>query len=401
MSRSWLQEIVATWRAVLGDAGVLLMLIIAPLIYSFFYPWPYSSEQLQRVPVALVDQDHSALSRQIQRFVQASPRLELRLLTADEGAARAALAAGEIRGYALLPAGLKREAGQGRGQVVPVLADGAYFLPNKIVLQGFAEVLGTVSAGIELRQLQAGGQSPLQAQASRNPLNVELAALYNPHEGYGSAVVPAVAVLIIQQLLLIGVAMWVGQRFECPAPAERLSLWSARLTALASLGGLSAAWFYALIFPFFGYAHGGNPAGSALALGLLVWASCAAGMALGALLADRERAMALMLATSLPMAFLAGFSWPREALPVPLWWLGEALPAITGIQALLRLNQMDAPLQAVQPQLLALALQALGYSLLAAWAIRHRQRHPAPKEWSICPTTTAAPAPQDPAASRP
>lgn len=396
-AKTWLREILATWRAVLGDAGVLLMLLIAPLIYSFFYPWPYSTEQLQRVPVALVDQDHSGLSRQIQRFVQASPRLELRLLTGDEGQARAALEAGEIRGYALLPAGLKREAARGRGQVVPVLADGAYFLPNKIVLQGFAEVLGTASAGIELRQLQAGGQSPRQAQASRSPLNVELAALYNPHEGYGSAVVPAVAVLIIQQLLLIGVAMWVGHRFERPGPAEGVGPWSARLLALASLGGVGAAWFYGLIFPFFGYAHGGNPAGTTLALALLLWASAALGLALGALLADRERAMALLLATSLPIAFLAGFSWPREALPAPLWWLGEAIPAVPGIQALLRLNQMDAPLQAVQPQLLALSLQALGYSLLATWAIAHRQRYPAPKEWSPCQTTSPAP----PASPRP
>lgn len=370
----WLREVVGTWRAVMRDPGVLLMLLIAPLIYSFFYPWPYTTEQLQRVPVAIVDQDHSALSRQIQRFAQASPRLELALLTADEGQARAALAAGEIQGYVLLPAGLKREAGRGRAQVVPVLADGAYFLANKIVLLGFAEVLGTVSAGIELRQLQAQGQSPLQAAASRSPLNVELAALYNPHEGYGSAVVPAVAVLIVQQLLLIGVAMWVGQRFEDRArPAEGLALWSARTAAFASFGVLSAAWFFVLIFPFFGYAHGGNPAGAALLLLPFCWATAAAGVALGALLAERERAMQLLLCSSLPMAFLAGFSWPREALPAPLWWLGELLiPAVPGIQGFVRLNQMGAPLPAVGPQLLALCGQALGYSLLAAWALRRR-----------------------------
>ncbi|QPF71654.1 ABC transporter permease [Roseateles sp. DAIF2] len=377
MLRTWLAEVLRTWRSVLGDAGVLLMLAIAPLLYSFFYPWPYSTEQLQRVPVALVDQDHSALSRQIQRFTQASPRLELRLLTADEGEARAALAAGEIRAYALLPAGLKREAGRGRGQVVPVLADGAYFLPNKIALLGFAEVIGTVSAGIELRQLQAHGQSPQQAAAGRNPLNLQLGALYNPHEGYGSAVVPAVAVLIVQQLLLIGVAMWVGQRFEItgPArPAEGAAVWSARIAAFAAFGLASGAWFFVLIFPFFGYAHGGNQAGAALLLLPFAWAVAAAGVALGALLAERERAMQLLLASSLPIAFLAGFSWPREALPAPLWWLGELfIPAVPGIQAFLRLNQMGAPLQAVQAEALALTLQALAYSALAAWALRRRR----------------------------
>lgn len=374
----WAAALWDTVRAVLRDSGVLLMLVLAPVLYSFFYPWPYATEQLQRVPVALVDQDHSSLSRQVQRFAQASPRLALRLVTADEGEARAAMARGEIHGYALLPAGLKRDAGRGRGQVVPVLADGAYVLVNKVVLSGFGEVLGTVSAGIELRQLQAAGQAPLQAQASRSPLGVQLAALVNPHEGYGSAVVPAVAVLIVQQLLLIGVAMWVGQRFEDRGRrAEGLRAWCGRTTAFALFGLASAAWFFALIFPFFGYAHGGNPAGAALLLLPFCWAIAAAGVALGALLAERERAMQLLLCSSLPMAFLAGFSWPREALPAPLWWLGELIPAVPGIQAFVRLNQMDAPLQAVSAQALALGLQALGYSLLAAWALRRAERRPA------------------------
>jgi hypothetical protein len=89
---------------------------------------------------------------------------------------------------------------------------------------------------------------------------------------------------------------------------------------------------------------------------------------------QRERAMQLLLASSLPIAFLAGFSWPREALPAPLWWLGELfIPAVPGIQAFLRLNQMGAPLQAVQAEALALTLQALAYSALAAWALRRRR----------------------------
>ena len=59
-----------------GDKGVLLILLAAPVVYGFFYPWPYSTQAVTRVPVALVDQDNSSLSRQITRFAAADPHLQ-------------------------------------------------------------------------------------------------------------------------------------------------------------------------------------------------------------------------------------------------------------------------------------------------------------------------------------
>ena len=81
--------------------------------------------------------------------------------------------------------------------VVSVQANGAYALINKAVLTGFAEAVGTVSAGIEIRKLQASGLGATQAANARSPLQVQMVALFNPAEGYGSFVVPAVALLIL------------------------------------------------------------------------------------------------------------------------------------------------------------------------------------------------------------
>ncbi|WP_231741467.1 ABC transporter permease [Paucibacter sp. KCTC 42545] len=377
---SWFKHLGATLASALRDQGALLMLLVAPVIYSFFYPWPYSTQALQRVPVAIVDQDQSSLSRQIVRFAQASPRLDMSVVSADEAEARSLMARRQIEGYVLLPAGMKRDVGRGQAVTLPVLSDGAYFLTNKVVLSGFGEVIGTVSAGAELKTLKARGQPPLQAEQSRSPLNVQLIALYNPSEGYGSYVVPAVAVLIIQQLLLIGTALWVGTWFERRPQAgepeatrdNSLTAWSARIAAFALFGLLSAAWYFGLMFPWLGYPHGGNNAGLALLLLPFCWGVAALGVALGALFADRERAMQALLCTSLPIAFIAGFSWPRESLPAALQTLGDAVPAVVGIQAFLRLNQMGAPLEAVAPYGWALLTQAAAFTLLAAWAVQRR-----------------------------
>jgi ABC-2 type transport system permease protein len=44
----------------LRDKGALLLLVGAPILYGFFYPWFYSTQVVQQVPVALVVHDNSA-----------------------------------------------------------------------------------------------------------------------------------------------------------------------------------------------------------------------------------------------------------------------------------------------------------------------------------------------------
>jgi len=365
----------AAWRdtllGVLRDPGVLLILLLAPIIYGFFYPWPYGAEAVTRVPVAVVDQDRTGLSRQIVRFAQANPRLDLKLVTASQHEAQEALWRGEIEGYALLPADLKRNVLRGAPAVVTIEGNGAYALLNKAVLYGFSEAVGTVSAGVEIRKLQAAGQGARQAMDSRNPLDTRLVALFNPTEGYGSYVVPAVALLILQQTLLMGAAMLAGTWAEAGRLRAAGRAWLGRVAALSVFGLGSGLFYFGWVFALQDYPRGGNPLGALVLLACYVPAIAALGLLLGCWLRDRERALQVLLFTALPMAFLSGFSWPAEALPAPLQALRWLLPSTAGIQASLRLNQMGAPLHDVLPYLGALA--ALGAAaLLALWRIGRR-----------------------------
>ncbi|WPG35230.1 ABC transporter permease [Variovorax sp. EBFNA2] len=364
------QGFTAAWRdtalAVLRDKGVLLIMLLAPIIYGFFYPWPYGTQAVTRVPVAVVDQDHSGLSRQIARFAMASPRLDVRMVTSDVHEAQQALWRGEIEGYALLPQDLKRNVLRGTPAVVTIEGNGAYALLNKAVLYGFSEAVGTVSAGVEIRKLQAGGQSAVQAARSRSPLNTQLVPLFNPSEGYGSYVVPAVALLILQQTLLMGAAMLAGTWAEARRLRAGMGAWLGRLGTLSGFGVLSGVFYFGWVFFLQDYPRGGNPFGALVLLLFYVPAICVLGLLLGCWFRDRERALQVLLFTALPMAFLSGFSWPVEALPAPLQALRWLFPSTAGIQASLRLNQMGAPLHDVLPYLGALAAMVVA-GLLVLW----------------------------------
>ncbi|WP_180125561.1 ABC transporter permease [Rhodoferax sp. BLA1] len=366
LSRLW-QAWLATLKTIARDKGLVLILGLAPLIYGFFYPWPYGTQVVTRVPVAVVDLDHSNLSRQITRYVQASPRVEVRLITGDEHAAQQALWAGEIEGFAVLPRDLKRSVLRGSPAVVTVQANGSYALLNKAVSYGFSEAIGTVSAGVEIAKLEAAGQGKLQAQASRSPISTQLVALFNPTEGYGSYVVPAVALLILQQTLLMGLGMLVGLWCETGQNRADAFTWLGRLLAFCTVGWANGLLYFGWIYWLQDFPRGGNPGGALLLLACYVPAICTLGALLGVWFGNRERALQVLLFSALPVIFVSGFSWPSESLPPLLQHLRWLFPSTAGIQASLKLNQMGAPLSDVAGLLGLLSLLALG---CGGWLLR-------------------------------
>ncbi|MBP8285767.1 MAG: ABC transporter permease [Rhodoferax sp.] len=348
-----------TLKTIAGDKGVLIILALAPLIYGFFYPWPYGTQTVTQVPVAVVDLDHTSLSRQLTRFARASPHLNVRLVTGDESAAQQALWSGEVEGYVVLPRDLKRNVLRGSPAVVTVQANGAYALLNKAVLTGFSESIGTVSAGVELMKLQVAGQSALQAAVNRSPIGTQTVALFNPTQGYGSFVVPAVALLILQQTLLMGVGMLVGLWTETGFQRTDAATWVGRLLAFCTVGYANGLLYFGWIFWLQDFPRGGNPGGALLLLACYIPAVCSMGALLGLWFGNRERALQVLLFTALPAIFVSGFSWPEEALPEVLQGARWLLPSTAGIQASLKLNQMGAPVSDVSALLAILVGLAL------------------------------------------
>ena len=114
----------ATWRAMLTDKGALTLLFIGGIIYSFFYPLPYSTEIVQRVPVAVVDQDRSAMSRQLTRFAMAHPSLQVIAVTPDLPVAQDLLWRDQVMGVLIIPDGLQTDVLAGRAAHAQVAGNG-------------------------------------------------------------------------------------------------------------------------------------------------------------------------------------------------------------------------------------------------------------------------------------
>src|SRR6185437_4775509 len=210
---------IQTLRQIVRDKETLVLLFGASFFYALFYPTPYMKQVLRDLPVIVVDRDHTALSRQITRWLDASEGAQVASRASDLDAAQDSVRAGLVGAVLLIPKDFERHVLRGEPAYVEAYADASYFLVYSTALRAINGVVGTVSAGVSIHRLQAAGLTDQAAARRTRPVTFVSWPLFNPLAGYGTFVVPAVFILILQQTLLIGIAaLRVAEREKGTSP---------------------------------------------------------------------------------------------------------------------------------------------------------------------------------------
>jgi ABC-2 type transport system permease protein len=366
----------AEWRRVLGTRSAFSLLFLAPLVYGVYYPQPYLNQILRKLPIAVVDNDLSDLSRQIVETLDASGALSVVVRAHTVAEARTAIDRGKALAAVEIPADTERDVLKGITAHIPIYADATYLFIFRSTASGVATAIGALTSELVSRGARSDGSLVKAKLASLSPADILLQPIFNPVGGYASYVVPAAFVLILQQTLLIGAAMLTRAALANSggAFAGVLGRGVAHLTIY-----LPALALYLIVLPrIYGFSTLGHLP-QLLALGtVFLLATSFMGQAIGAWFTRPENATILLLATSLPQFFTAGFAWPREAIPDAAIALGRAFPADSAIDGLVRINQLGASLSEVAHDWLGLWCLALAYFALAvisALAVKRGQRH--------------------------
>jgi ABC-2 type transport system permease protein len=317
---------------------------------------PYLNQVLRDVPIAVEDHDNSALSRKLVAMTDAHQSVRVAARVSSPAEAESLLTRGGVTGVLVVPRGFEQDLLRGRSTHVSVEADASYLLAYSAVTTGVLESAGTLSAGVEVARFRARGRTREAAMRDRRPVGLELRPLFNVSSGYGSYVVPAVFVLILQQTLLIGIGMTGGARRErrrsgsgpaVDADGHPILQVTGRSMPYLALYGANAAYYLLFMPRYYGYgAPGSTPAVVMLTVPFLL-ATTLLGFTLRFMFRQRETAMQILLFTSLPLVFLGGFAWPVEAVPGWLHAAARAVPTTSAIPAYLRLVTMGAGLSDV------------------------------------------------------
>lgn len=370
----------AEYRHIYHDAGVILVLVFALLIYSTAYSLAYKNEVLRNVPIGVVDMSKTASSRTLAETFAAAPNVVVAYNPESMEEAKNLFYARKIYGIVYIPQDYENKIMRGEQAIVGVYVDASYFLMYRQVFYDVVNGIGDLSTQVEVKRLLAAGASLPQAAAVSAPMEYKAKNLFNPYTGYGTFIMPAIIMVIIQQTLLIGVGMIGGTWREFGVykrlipPGERrlstLPIVLGKTVVYLSIYAVTLTYILSLHYRLFGYPMNGS-FWTIVAFLVPYLLSCIfLAIAISTLFRYRENSILFMLWGSIPLLLLSGASVPKEAIPHWLFTLGKVFPSSSGVDGFLRIQTMGADLSEVFPQFRLLWILAAVYLVLACVGIR-------------------------------
>ncbi len=365
MSIIWANEMKMTVK----DEAVLIFFLLASTIYPFLYSWIYNNEVVREVPVAVVDYSHSAESRKFIRLCNASPDVKVAYHCTSLAEAKDLVGRQKAKGVLYFPSDFDTNICRGEQAHVSVFCDMSLMLTYKAIYQTAQAVSSQM--GSEIQLASSTGFTDRDDEVTVRPLEFDEVSIFNPTGGYGSFLLPAVLILVIQQTLLLGIGLAAGTNRENNRYGELIPIDQHYRGLFRIVMGKALCYFmiYALVaayltmilpslfhFPLLGSLRS--------LIGLMVpyiLACIFFGITLSCLVRYRENVMLLVVVTSLPFLFLSGISWPSEGIPA--FWKGISwlLPSTFGVKGYIAVNSMGATLQDISQEYFALWAQSLIY----------------------------------------
>ncbi|MBO4658787.1 MAG: ABC transporter permease [Prevotella sp.] len=372
------------WRketiTVLKDEGVLIFCILVPLLYPILYSWCYNNEVVRDVPVAIVDQSHSQLSREFARGVDASPDVSVQYYCSDMEEAKRLVGKQKVYGILLVPADFSTRLNRMEQATVSVYCNMGFLLYYKAIYQTATSVTGKMNKHIQVSL--SGNPTNREDEVGTQPLAFEEVPLFNSAGGYGSFIIPGVLMLVLQQTLLLGIGLAAGtarerNRYRDLVPVSRHYNGIFRIVFGKSLSYILVyavlAAFEVLVIPrLFHFVHIANPYALLGIMVPFILACVFFGMFISCIIRYRENVLLIIVFTSVPFLFLSGVSWPTSS--IPSFWKGVAnlIPSTFGIRAFVRVNSMGATLGDVRMEYDAMWCQVLFYFFLTCLVYRYQ-----------------------------
>ncbi len=333
---------------ILRDPGVILILFAAIVLYSSLYSYAYKNEVVRELPVAVIDNDLTPVSRAMVRSLDATQNLQVTARPASMAEAEDLLMRRKIYGIFLIPPHYEKELLRGEKVVIPFYVDAGYFLMYRQIFSDAVGAIGTEGAKIEMLQLLAGGASIPVAQTLREPVTLSVSTLYNRTLGYGTYLMPIALIVILQQTLLMSLGLIGGTWRERGlyrqirrSGADAMPLgWIVLVRALPYLLAhtLSVAYLLLIHYPLFHLPAQGNVFHLAAVLLPFLLATIFLGITLSTLFRYRENALLFLFFLSIPILMLSGWSIPDVCFPDWMVKLSYIFPSTPGIDAFLRLQ---------------------------------------------------------------
>ena len=375
---AWLREL--RWLA--RSRWDLALVTLAPLLTLVVLGLMFLQSTARLLPIAVVDADHSPLSRQLVRNLQASAQVEVVAEPVQLSDAWTLARRTRVWAVVLIPEGLQRHALSGQDAAVLLYRNAAFYSVGALASRGVGDAVAALNAQIRPQLMRAHNIPAVRLEAPR----IQATVLFNPQLSYEWFLEALLQPGILHVLLSCAVVVALGRELAAGA----LPGWQqARGGAAALLAGKLLP--YVLIFTAWQLAgtawlcgwRGWGVHGSLalLAAGQLALYACYAALAafVALLVRDTYTALSAVALYGGPALTFSDATLPVIGAPAFTQIWSHVLPFSAYVKLQMEQMFMGSPASASLPWLGLMCGVAVGMFALAVMLLKRASRQPQPQ----------------------
>jgi ABC-2 type transport system permease protein len=369
----FIQSILSEFKHWRRKKTIIATIIGIPIMYPLVVSFLYQSAQVVERPVVIVDMENSSLSRAFSHYLDATQSVMVVQHSGNLDAGMAAVKQNDVDMMVYIPKDFSTRVKKHERSTIRLFANGANMLTFGGVYPAIHSVVSELNASLVRPFYYAKGYGTRQAEMKVAPVGLDLRYLYHPTGNYGEFLVPGILLIVVQQLILIGLAFSIGMKKEqrlIPAIQKYpFTYFEGVFTAQMLLYLIGIAFITFVIFPLFKW-----PMVNALSIVTLFISFMITMAPLAIIFAnfakDRYAAFELLMFFSVPIFMVSGYAMPYEMLSKPIQLIAGIIPATPALQALRILTNKTGTLHSVLPYLYWMGVQFVAYLSIAILVTR-------------------------------
>ena len=329
------------FRLFFTNKTMLSVFFMAPVFYALLIGFTYQSGKVENIPVILVNHDNTPLSNQVVEMLQDSKSLKILNYISEPANLKDETIKTEAAAVIVIPERFEAMMLQKKYPEVNVYVNTSNVLTANFATKAIQQILGTFSAGAEIKALQKKGMNADIAKTQFEPFKANYITLFNTTSNYLIFMWPAMMAVVLQQVILLAMAVTFSEEFKREsflkdfAGKEKYAIVVMTIKCLPIwiFANFNILFFY-LCSLYFKIPAPDNIGNFFLLTAAFVIAATNLGVLVSILVPDALKATQILMVIASPAFIISGFTWPSYAMPEFIKSFTAIIPLTPYLEAL-------------------------------------------------------------------
>ncbi|MBB4118684.1 MAG: ABC transporter permease [Mesonia hippocampi] len=321
------------FRLFWNNSVLRLLFIGAPIMYGILLGFVYQKGKVTDLPIVVVDEDQSQMSKKAVEMMQDNEVLNVAYLQYDQNKLTQIVAENDnIPAIVIIPKDFEKQIMTKKYPEILTIVNTSNVLTANYASTAIQICLGTLKAGVQIESLKKQGMPESIALTQYEPFKTTFIKKYNRSTNYMYFLWPGILATVLQQVLLLGLALSFASEYEngtfktlITQNPSILKIMAVKIIPylLMSFGIWLLYYLFTIWFriPFYE-----NLGALTLIAGVFVASVSFIGILVSILIPSQLKATEILMVIATPSFILSGFTWPLSQMPEWVVAIANVIP---------------------------------------------------------------------------